>query len=228
MRLPGFNVDRLLVVVVPGGPTNDAVTDDEIEAMAAVVSEAVSAGALGFSTSRLLLHRDNRGILTPGALAAKKEMLRICDAIALGGGGIYEMSTDFSAYDDMPYHKLDPEERKNFFQSELGWMAESMEKYPELKVSFGIGPGQVSSGGPTFDLTELTDGFRSARLGLDLAFPSLLFSRLLLVFLPQMALKWLPCPSSVRCRSSRSGLAMSRRSPASVSSSSRLARSHST
>jgi hypothetical protein len=36
----------------------------------------VAAGALGFSTSRLLLHRDNRGILTPGALAAKKEMLR--------------------------------------------------------------------------------------------------------------------------------------------------------
>ena len=33
---------------------------------------------------------------SPGALAAKKEMLRICDAIALGGGGIYEMSTDFS------------------------------------------------------------------------------------------------------------------------------------
>ena len=35
----------------------------------------MAAGALGFSTSRLLLHRDNRGILTPGALAAKKEML---------------------------------------------------------------------------------------------------------------------------------------------------------
>ena len=29
-------------------------------------------------------------------------------------------SLDFSAYDDMPYHKLDPEQRKNFFESELG------------------------------------------------------------------------------------------------------------
>ena len=56
--------ERANVSDMPGGPTNDAVTDDEIERMAMVVSEAVSAGALGFSTSRLLLHRDNRGILT--------------------------------------------------------------------------------------------------------------------------------------------------------------------
>ena len=69
---------------MPGGPEADPVTDDEIEHIAAVVREAVAAGALGFSTSRLLLHRDNRGILTPGALAAKKEMARICDAVAEG------------------------------------------------------------------------------------------------------------------------------------------------
>jgi N-acyl-D-aspartate/D-glutamate deacylase len=124
----------------PGGPEKDPVTDKEIESMAAVVREAVAAGALGFSTSRLLLHRDNRGILTPGCLAAKKEMLRICDAVTEGGGGIFEMSADFSAYDDIPYHKLDATKRAEFFKSELGWMAEAMAKHQNLKVTFGIGP----------------------------------------------------------------------------------------
>jgi hypothetical protein len=40
------------------------------------------------------------------ALAAKKEMTRLCEAISEGGGGIFEMSADFSCYDDIPYHKV--------------------------------------------------------------------------------------------------------------------------
>jgi hypothetical protein len=63
--------------------------------------------------------------------------------VSQGGGGIYEMSTDFSAYDDMPYHKLDPVQRKAFFESELGWMADAMAKHQNLKVSFGVGPAHV-------------------------------------------------------------------------------------
>ena len=128
----------------PGGPEADPVTDPEIEKMAAVVRQAVAAGALGFSTSRLLLHRDNRGILTPGALAAKKEMLRLCDAVAAGGGGVFEMSADFSAYDDIPYHKLDRGRREAFFWSELGWMEEAMATHRDrLRVTFGTGPARV-------------------------------------------------------------------------------------
>lgn len=138
---------RANVSDLPGGPEKDPVTDDEIEAIGAVVREAVAAGALGFSTSRLLLHRDNRGILTPGALAAKKEMLRICDAVTEGGGGVFEMSTDFSSYDDIPYMKMDQTKRSAFFKSELGWLAETMGKHKEkLKVTFGIG----SEGVPFF------------------------------------------------------------------------------
>lgn len=135
---------RASVSDMPGGPEKDPVTDDEIESIAGVIREAVACGAFGFSTSRLLLHRDNRGILTPGALAAKKEMLRICDAIAEGGGGIFEMSADFSAYDDVPYHKMDQKTRTAFFQSEIGWMAASMAKHKEkLRISFGTGPQMV-------------------------------------------------------------------------------------
>jgi N-acyl-D-aspartate/D-glutamate deacylase len=127
----------------PGGPEKDPVTDEEIKSMAAVVREAVAAGALGFSTSRLLLHRDNRGVLTPGCLAAKKEMLSICDAVTAGGGGVYEMSADFSCYDDIPYHKLDQNKRAEFANSELGWMSEAMASSDKLRVTFGMGPAGV-------------------------------------------------------------------------------------
>lgn len=136
--------NRANVSDMPGGPEKNPVTDDEIEAMASVVREAVAAGALGFSTSRLLLHRDNRGILTPGALAAKKEMLRICDAVAEGGGGVFEMSADFASYDDIPYQKMNTTKQQAFFNSELEWMAESMDKHRErLKVTFGTAPQMV-------------------------------------------------------------------------------------
>jgi N-acyl-D-aspartate/D-glutamate deacylase len=136
--------NRANVSDMPGGQEKDPVTPEEIARMAAVVREAVAAGALGFSTSRLLLHRDNRGILTPGALAAKDEMLRICDAVAEGGGGIFELSSDFSTYDDIPYHKMDEDRRKQHFKSELDWMADAMMKHKEnLKVTFGVGAGMV-------------------------------------------------------------------------------------
>merc|ERR1719301_198392 len=131
---------RANVSDLPGGPTKDPVTDEEIEKIAEGVRESVAAGALGFSTSRLLLHRDNRGVLTPGALAARKEMEAICDAVAEGGGGVYEMSSDFTSYDDVPYHKMDRAKQKAFRNSELSWMAESMKKHQNLRVTFGTGP----------------------------------------------------------------------------------------
>ena len=102
---------------MPGGPEKNPVSDAEISVIAAVVREAVAAGALGFSTSRLLLHRDIRGVLTPGALAAKRELLQICAGVSEGGGGVFEMSADFASYDDIPYHKMDQAKRAAFFKS---------------------------------------------------------------------------------------------------------------
>ena len=57
-----------------------------------LVKEAVEHGAVGFSTSRLLIHRDKFGVMTPGALAAEKEVLAIAKAMAEAGGGVFEMS----------------------------------------------------------------------------------------------------------------------------------------
>src|SRR5476649_2148690 len=42
---------------------------DEIAQMAAIVREGVIAGALGFSTSRTLLHKDLKGVHMPGTVA---------------------------------------------------------------------------------------------------------------------------------------------------------------
>src|SRR5271170_1417883 len=46
--------------------TDYAPNADEIAAMAKIVRDGVAAGALGFSTSRTLLHKDKKGVHVPG------------------------------------------------------------------------------------------------------------------------------------------------------------------
>ena len=92
--------------------TFDGYFGQDIEAMATIVEEAVAAGACGFSTSRIILHRDNSGDLTPGSLAQEAEMLAIARAIAAGGGGVFEGAFDFATYDDVPSWERDPEKQK--------------------------------------------------------------------------------------------------------------------
>ena len=48
------------------GANNEAATDDDIDAMAAIVEEGIRAGALGFSTSRTMLHLAKDGKPVPG------------------------------------------------------------------------------------------------------------------------------------------------------------------
>lgn len=119
----------------PGGGERDPVSELEIKAMAALVRDAVSKGALGFSTSRLLVHRDPQGQLTPGALAGAAECRAICDAIAAGGGGIFEMSTDWTAYDDVSYRQADAQLVEAYQEREAGWMLEVAQEHGK-KVAF--------------------------------------------------------------------------------------------
>lgn len=124
----------------PGGPENDPVTTEEIEKMAKVVKEAVAAGAWGFSTSRLLLHRDKSGILTPGCLASKNELLSIGNAMSEAGGGVMELSADFVTYDDLPYHMMDPNKQKDFLMNELDWMVKIAEQHKDkVPITHGVG-----------------------------------------------------------------------------------------
>jgi N-acyl-D-aspartate/D-glutamate deacylase len=66
----------------------------EIAEMAALVREGVIAGALGFSTSRTLLHKDKHGVHVPGTFAGSDEMLAMGLAMKGLAHGVFEMVSD--------------------------------------------------------------------------------------------------------------------------------------
>jgi N-acyl-D-amino-acid deacylase len=74
------------------GARNEAATAEDIEAMRAIVLEAIRAGALGFSTSRTLGHRAIDGELVPGTFAAEDELFGIGSALGEAGAGVFELA----------------------------------------------------------------------------------------------------------------------------------------
>lgn len=77
------------------GPAHAVATTDEIAQMADVVSEAINAGALGFSTSRTEKHRDSSGVLTPTITAHADELVGIARAVGATGKGVLQGISDF-------------------------------------------------------------------------------------------------------------------------------------
>ena len=73
---------------------------DEIAQMAALVREGVEAGALGFSTSRTLLHKDLSGVHMPGTFAGSDEMLALGMSMKGLSHGVFEMVSDHLGDDD--------------------------------------------------------------------------------------------------------------------------------
>jgi N-acyl-D-amino-acid deacylase len=73
---------------------------EEIGQMAALVREGVEAGALGFSTSRTLLHKDLKGVHMPGTFAGSDEMLAMGLAMKGLSHGVFEMVSDHLGEDD--------------------------------------------------------------------------------------------------------------------------------
>ena len=73
---------------------------DEIAEMAKLVQEGVAAGALGFSTSRTLLHKDKKGVHVPGTFAGSDEMLAMGLAMKGLSHGVYEIVSDHLGDDD--------------------------------------------------------------------------------------------------------------------------------
>ena len=69
-------------------------TDDDIAQMAQIVEDGVRAGALGFSTSRTVLHKDINGVLVPGTTATADELIEIGRAMGRVGHGVFEMASD--------------------------------------------------------------------------------------------------------------------------------------
>jgi N-acyl-D-aspartate/D-glutamate deacylase len=73
---------------------------EEIGQMAALVREGVEAGALGFSTSRTLLHKDLKGVHMPGTFAGSDEMLALGLSMKGLNHGAFEMVSDHLGDDD--------------------------------------------------------------------------------------------------------------------------------
>jgi N-acyl-D-aspartate/D-glutamate deacylase len=83
------------------GARNEPATPEDIAEMKRVVKEALSAGALGFSTSRTLAHLAIDGEPVPGTYAAEDELFGIGAALGELGTGIFELAPAGSAGEDI-------------------------------------------------------------------------------------------------------------------------------
>jgi N-acyl-D-aspartate/D-glutamate deacylase len=102
------------------GARNEEPTEHEIARMSAIVEEGLRAGALGFSTSRTILHKSIDGELVPGTTATKEELIGIGRAMGRVGHGVFEMASDLKREWD-----------------EFGWMAD-LSRETGLPVTFAM------------------------------------------------------------------------------------------
>jgi N-acyl-D-amino-acid deacylase len=91
------------------GADNEPATPGDIEEMAAIVKEGISAGALGFSTSRTIAHTAITGEPVPGTFAAEDELFGIGRVLGELGEGIFEVAGAGAAGEDVaaPAKELD-------------------------------------------------------------------------------------------------------------------------
>ena len=85
---------RAFVMGDRGADHAELPTDSEIGEMARLAAQAVEAGALGFSTSRTVVHRSSDGTPTPSLTATADELLGIARAIGATGQGVFEIISD--------------------------------------------------------------------------------------------------------------------------------------
>jgi N-acyl-D-aspartate/D-glutamate deacylase len=82
------------------GAKNEEATPEDVEAMAAIVKEGLEAGALGFTTSRTMLHRARDGEVVPGTYADDAELLGIGRTLGEVGHGVFEVASDLAPEGD--------------------------------------------------------------------------------------------------------------------------------
>ncbi len=76
--------------------TDEPATPAELDRMRAIAEESVAGGAVGFSTSRILLHTIPDGRYVPGTLAPLDEYLAVADGMNAAGGGLFQAVNDFA------------------------------------------------------------------------------------------------------------------------------------
>ena len=78
------------------GAKNESAEPEDIIAMAKIVKEALEAGALGFTTSRTMLHRAKDGEVVPGTYAVDDEVMGIGRMLGEVGHGVFEVASDLA------------------------------------------------------------------------------------------------------------------------------------
>jgi N-acyl-D-aspartate/D-glutamate deacylase len=73
------------------GRDNQAATEGDLEQMGQIVEEALKAGAVGFSTSRILGHRSIHGEPVPGTFANDTEVMVIAQAMKRANKGVFQI-----------------------------------------------------------------------------------------------------------------------------------------
>ncbi|MEC8974613.1 MAG: amidohydrolase family protein [Actinomycetota bacterium] len=73
------------------GRLNEDANQADLEMMGTLVTEAIEAGAVGFSTSRTIGHRAMGGEPVPGTFAPEEELLAIASAMGETNKGVFEM-----------------------------------------------------------------------------------------------------------------------------------------
>jgi N-acyl-D-aspartate/D-glutamate deacylase len=116
------------------GARNEPATAEDIAAMAAIVREAIAAGALGFSTSRTIVHRAIDGEPVPGTFAAEDELFGIGRVLGELGRGLFELAPAGAMGEDLAA----PEK-------EVAWMRR-LSKETGRPISFALAQHDAESG----------------------------------------------------------------------------------
>ena len=90
---------RTYVMGERGGCHEEQPTADEIEQMAAITNEAITAGALGFTSSRTVNHKTANGEPTPSLTAPAEELLGIAAGLGKTGTGVIQIISDLDDHD---------------------------------------------------------------------------------------------------------------------------------
>src|SRR5690606_5609463 len=110
------------------GLDEEPASDRDVDAMCSLVDEAIAAGALGFSTSRTLLHRVPDGRPVPGTWADPNELLAFGDVMGRHGRGVFEAAPRLGERDDDTYTAT---------RAEIAWMGE-LSRRTGRPVTFGL------------------------------------------------------------------------------------------
>jgi N-acyl-D-amino-acid deacylase len=73
------------------GLRDEPATDRDIEQMRVIVKDAMDAGAVGFSSARILEHRTLAGDIIPGTQAEDKELIALAEEMGKSGHGLFQI-----------------------------------------------------------------------------------------------------------------------------------------